>query len=91
MSFDSRLNSLKLLLDLYEKIITEHKNTKKELEETNNKLDIIIHENENLKKENERLQNDISILHNFNDSLMQFGCVKEYIKNNINIMDELDN
>lgn len=91
MSVESRVGSLKLLLDLYEKIINDHNNVKKELEKTNNELNIIIQENENLKKENERLQSDISILHNFNDSLMQFGCVKEYIKNNINIMDELDN
>jgi len=91
MSVDTRIGSLKLLLDLYEKMIADHKNVKKELEDCNNKIDEIIQENENLKKENEILRGDLDILHNFNDSLMQFGCVREYIKNNIDIMDNLDN
>jgi predicted nuclease with TOPRIM domain len=90
MSVETRIGSLKLLLDLYEKMINDFKNVKKELDECNNKIDEIIQENENLKNENKRLQGDLDILHNFNDSLMRFGCVREFVNNNINIMDDLE-
>jgi cell division septum initiation protein DivIVA len=83
MSLETRTESLKALLDLYEKIINDHKILKKEFSEK-------IEENEKLKQEIEKLQKDIHILHNFNDSLMRFGCVKEFIKNNMEIMDELE-
>ena len=89
MSVETRTGSLKLLLDLYEKMINDFKNVKKELDECNNKIDEILQENENLKKENKQLQGDLDILHNFNDSLMRFGCVREFVNNNINIMEDL--
>jgi len=90
MSVETRTGSLKLLLDLYEKMINDFKNVKKELDECNNKIDEILQENENLKNENKRLQGDLNILHNFNDSLMRFGCVREFVNNNIDIMDNLE-
>ena len=69
--------------------LNDFKNVKKELDECNNKIDEILQENENLKNENKQLQGDLDILHNFNDSLMRFGCVREFVNNNINIMEDL--